>query len=238
VKIGLTYTGSPEKHQYYIDWLKGHDNIEIIRLSADDNNLSEIENLDALVLSGGRDMHPKYYGKTKVDYNESPGSFDEKRDEFEMNAFKLAQENHLPVLGICRGLQLINCALGGDLKQDLGALDTTHQGNPDKQHATNIETGTLLHDVVGKESGDINSAHHQAIDHVGKDLRVNARATDGTIEGIEWNDRSGKPFMLAVQWHPERMFRFNLQDSVLSKNIRNRFIEEVRKSISAIRKNK
>ncbi len=230
MKIGLTHTGNPEKHGYYLEWLKGQDAIALVTLSAGKNNLHEMDTCDALVLSGGRDVHPRQYGNTKLDYPGHPREFDEKRDAFEIAAFILAQQRQLPVLGVCRGLQLINCILGGDLQQNLGTeLNKIHEGVPDKKHPVMIEPGTLLYDITGATEVFINSAHHQAIDRMGAGLQVNARAADGIIEGIEWADKTGKPFLLGVQWHPERMFRFNLEHTPASQKIRDRFIEATKK---------
>ncbi|HEY4148144.1 MAG TPA: gamma-glutamyl-gamma-aminobutyrate hydrolase family protein [Chitinophagaceae bacterium] len=230
MKIALTHTGSSDKHSYYLDWLKGIEGVELVVISARLNNLHEMDSSDALVLSGGTDVHPNYYGSTKLDY---PGyqKFDEKRDVFEIAAFNIAQQRQLPVLGICRGSQLINCILGGDLRQDLGTeLNKIHEGTPDKQHPVQIEPGTLLHDITGSDTAEINSAHHQAIGRPGKGLKVNGHAKDGTIEGIEWADSTGKPFLLGVQWHPERMFKLKLQHTPASQKIRERFVEEIKKS--------
>ena len=109
-------------------------------------------------------------------------------------------------------------------------LKEVHEGKPDKHHRVHIEEQTLLHEIIGDEKGEINSAHHQAIGKLGEGLRVNCRAEDGTPEGIEWTDATRKPFLLAIQWHPERMYTFQLHDSPLSKNIREKFLEEIRKS--------
>jgi putative glutamine amidotransferase len=229
MKIGLTKTRSPEKHQFYVDWLKGNEDIEIIKLSVADNNFNEINNCDALVLSGGIDVHPKFY-TGKINYPGSPKEFNEKRDEFEIAAFRSAQENNIPVLGICRGMHLINVIHKGTLIQDIGneSLIKVHQGEPDNNHPVIIGEETLLHHITGQTKGEINSAHHQAIDKPGEGLLINCKAADGTIEGIEWKEKAGKPFMLAIQWHPERMFRFQLQDSPLSKAIRNQFISAIK----------
>ena len=231
MKIALTYTGHPEKHQFYVDWLKAGSDIEVIRLSAEENNPDTINECDALVLSGGVDIHPCFYNSHITDYPHAP-EFKEKRDEFEINVFKYAQENKLPVLGICRGLQLINVIYNGTLIQDLGdnSFNKIHRGGPDKSHPVTIEQGTTLFNIIGDEHAQINSAHHQAINKLGEELVINARAADGTIEGIERKDATGKPFLLAIQWHPERMFRFQLQDTAASKAIRNRFIEEIKKA--------
>ena len=125
MKIGLTYTGSDEKHNNYVSWLKSsEENPEVITLSAEKNNLNELRNCDALVLSGGVDMHPEFYNSSQTDYPNSPEKgFQKERDLFELAAFGLAQKNSLPVLGICRGMQLLNCALKGDLEQDIGNLN-------------------------------------------------------------------------------------------------------------------
>lgn len=241
MKIGLTYTGTPEKHDNYARWLKegeegrpGHlspgEKIEVIKLSAEDDNLSMMDDCDALVLSGGVDIHPSFYGG-QPDYVSKPVGWREDRDNFEIGALRRAWEKGMPVLGVCRGLQLINVACGGTLVQDLGLQgDETHQNNPaDKQHGVEVVRGSLLHGIT-RGGGLVNSAHHQAIDQLGEGLRVNCRAEDGTIEGVEWADPGDKPFMLAVQWHPERMFTNGFRDRELYLNIRNRFIEEIKKT--------
>jgi len=115
--------------------------------------------------------------------------------------------------------------------KDLGdSLDKIHKGDPDKSHLVNIEKDTILYDIAHEEKSQINSAHHQAINKIGEDLVASATSGEGIVEAIERKDKSNKPFLLAVQWHPERMFRFRLQDSPLSKNIRNQFIEAIKKS--------
>lgn len=239
MKIGLTHTGIEEKHQNYIKWLTGDDDIEIIQLSEHDNNTDAIKNYDALILSGGVDIHPRFYKSEKVTYSHAPKKFNEKRDEFEIELFQLAQKNNKPVLGICRGFQLINCIYNGTLKQDLGdELNKIHKAEiinhiqKDKAHGLDIEEGTILHDIVKAGRLAVNSAHHQAIDKPGEGLKVNCYSDDGLIEGFEREYPNDKPFLLAVQWHPERMYKFNLEGSPVSKAIRDRFIQEVKKSIA------
>jgi len=233
MKIALTYTGSDEKHNHYVRWLKVSEDIEVIKASAVDNNLHAIADCDALVLAGGRDIHPMFYKNQNTDYPHATGDFDEERDEFEIATFQLAEEKNIPVLGICRGMQLINCILNGTLKQDLGeALNKIHRAEAinDKTHGLNIEANSILNEITKAEHNVVNSAHHQAIDKLGEGLKVNCTADDGTIEGLEWAEPSNKPLLLCIQWHPERMFKFQLENAPLSGGIRNKFIEEIKKS--------
>lgn len=233
--IGLTLTEYEHKHHFYVNWLKGNDAIDVIVFSVKDNNAQDLEKCDGLVLSGGVDSNPKFYNGKEEYPNKPEGGWDTARDEFERSLYQSALDKRIPVLAICRGLQLVNIFHGGDLIQDLGDGNERHKAvqEQDKENLINIVPGTLLHEIVNIEEGKINSAHHQAINIVADELIVNCIATDGTIEGAEWKSKKGKPFLLCVQWHPERMHKLHLQDTALSKNIRNRFIEEVKKSIAA-----
>jgi len=232
IRIGLTYTGTEEKHHNYVNWLKGDDPIEIIRLSAADNNLDKLAELDAVVLSGGVDTHPKNYGCAVTDYPNAPAKFQEDRDEFEIAVFQKSQELQLPVLAICRGMQLINCVLGGDLVQDIGpeANELHRSDTTDEKHEVIILPGTLLADIAQVAKDEANSAHHQCVHLLGKGLQINALSADGITEGYEWEEKYGKPFLLGVQWHPERMYKLGLAASPLSKNIREYFIDAVTKN--------
>jgi len=233
IKIGVTFTGTDDKHNNYLNWLKVNELIEITRLSWHDNNLNTVRNLDGIVLSGGLDMHPKYYHNSITDYPNAPIKFDEKRDEFEMAVFEMSQQKKIPVLCVCRGMQLLNCLLGGTLTQDIGpAANHIHQfEHNDKAHGVKIVHGTLLHEIAGIDRTVTNSAHHQSINKLGEGLAINCTSDDGIIEGLEWDNRDEKSFLLGVQWHPERMYKFHLEDSPVSKNIRDRFIDEIKKSI-------
>ena len=231
IKIGVTFTGTNEKHSNYVNWLKANDNIEIIMLSHEVTELESIKDLDGIVLSGGVDMHPKFYGNSITDYHNKPINFEEERDKFELEVFNLSQQKRIPLLGICRGMQLVNCALDGTLNQDNGVVaNAIHRfENNDKAHGINILSGTLLHEIVGVNRSITNSAHHQSINKLGNGLAINCMADDRIIEGIEWQQKENKSFFLAVQWHPERMYKFNLQTSPVTKNIRDHFINEIKK---------
>jgi putative glutamine amidotransferase len=252
IKIGLTDTGTEWKHKNYVRWIIGGDGdavngmeaggtvgegvaagtVEVIRLSAALGNLNEAVGCDGLVLSGGIDIDPSLYGGV-FEYKRSPAAGWEKdRDLFEQAVLRLAWERDLPVLGVCRGMQLINVTLNGGLVQDLGiAGDGIHEANAgiDKQHQVRIEEGSLLAAVTRHSSGEVNSAHHQAIGQLGEGLRVNCYAEDGTIEGVEWAEPAGRPFLLAVQWHPERMLANGFEDEFLFRAIRDRFVGEVKR---------
>jgi putative glutamine amidotransferase len=232
IKIGLTYTGTKLKHENYVNWLKGDDDMEVIKLCEKDDNLSIVKDMDGIVLSGGVDAHPKTYGSSKTDYPNAPENFDKKRDDFETEVFNITQQQQIPVLGVCRGMQLINCILGGDMVQDIGpASNNIHRNDgDDKKHSVTILPGSLLHEITQINTTQTNSAHHQAIHKIGVGLSINANSVDGIIEGVEWKDKSNKPFMLGVQWHPERMYKLGMQASPLSKNIRDYFINEIIKS--------
>ena len=237
MKIGLTYTGFEHKHRNYLNWLKAPDSyrdgdIEIVTLSAEQNNAKELADCDGLVLSGGIDSDPVFYNGAQDYPNKPETGWHTERDLFEKSLYKSALENSIPILAVCRGLQLVNVIHGGTLTQDLGNLNETHKAveELDKEHTVNVCDDTLLSQIVHVESGKVNSAHHQSIEKLGEGLIINCKDTDGIIEGIEWKDKEGKPFLLCVQWHPERMYKLQLQDTPLSKNIRNRFIEEIKKS--------
>jgi len=174
------------------------------------------------------DIHPSFYGGGEA-YPSAPEDWRVDRDAYEKRMLEKAWEQGKPVLGVCRGLQLINVVCGGTLVQDLGAGDAVHQNMPaDKEHGVQVEKDSQLFGMVG-ERGWINSAHHQAIDRLGEGLRVNCRAEDSVIEGVEWAEPMGRPFMLAVQWHPERMFVNGFKDKDFYLAIRDRFIEAVKK---------
>jgi putative glutamine amidotransferase len=230
VKIILTLTENPAKHQYYIDWIGQDTGIEVVTLSKNSPR-PDLAQYDGLVLSGGIDIHPELYGGSAV-YPKAPSrGWDKERDEFEKRLFLDAFEHNLPVLAICRGLQLVNVALGGTLIQDLGKLDALHEGNPDKVHPVRLKHNSILSGFTKTKFGQCNSAHHQAIEKLGKGLMVAAASDENVIEAVEWEDPRDKPFLIAIQWHPERMNQIDeLDGSPLCDPIREFFLDEVKKS--------
>lgn len=159
--------------------------------------------LDGLVLSGGYDINPRFYGEEPLEGLEY---VDADRDCTEMELTRLALERNIPILGICRGIQMLNIVGGGTLYQNLSSQKPDclkHRQEADMQvttHRVNIDRSSLLYDILKKDEIWVNSSHHQAVKNVASDYRVSAVARDGVIEGIE--DTSHK-FVLAVQWHPE-----------------------------------
>lgn len=224
MKIGITEN---KKYHDYHDWIKGNDSFEVVKLSGETDE--KIEHCDGVILSGGVDIHPKYYEQS-IHYPNAPEKgFQTHRDDFEFSVLEKSLQRNIPVLGICRGLQLINVYFDGTLVRDLGNKNSTHQAHEhDRKHSVKVESGTTLHDIAKVDSGIVNSAHHQAIDKLGKDLAVNSYSEDGVIEGVEWKNKSNRSFMLALQWHPERMHIAGLIDSPLSKNIREHFVSVVK----------
>jgi len=168
------------------------------------------ERLDGLCLAGGVDVDPAEYGESR---HVHLGSVDRARDETELALARWALEVNLPVLGICRGIQLLNVAAGGTLYQHIsdqvaGALTHDHKlaDSPWERptHRVVIEPAGLLAGILGVREVMTNSFHHQAIKAIASEFRGVAYAEDGIIEGIEHPERR---FALAVQWHPEGMFR-------------------------------
>ena len=153
-----------------------------------------IGHLDGVMLTGGTDVDPKVYGEEQ---HPEVLSLEPERDGLEIDLYRLAVANDLPVLGVCRGLQLMNVAHGGTLHQHVpehSRYDVDHSGTI---HSVQIDEGSALAELYG-ESLEVNSLHHQCVDQLGEGLRVTARAEDGSVEGLELNERT-----VAVQWHPE-----------------------------------
>lgn len=190
------------------------------------NNVSDlidlVDKLDGVVFTGGPDVNPMYFNEEAIP---ECGTIVKERDELELPLLTIAMERKLPVLGICRGIQAMNIALGGDIYQDIKAQTNFdvriahYQKSKDSTatHKVSITQGTLLSRIVGKSEIWVNSFHHQAVRNVADGLTVAAVASDGLVEAVTKEDY---PFFLAVQWHPEELFA---QDEYAQK-IFNEFI--------------
>jgi putative glutamine amidotransferase len=159
-----------------------------------------LDAVSGLVLTGGEDLHPSSYGETPHARLEET---DQARDAVELAVYRAACERGLPVLAICRGIQLVNVAEGGTLYQDLASElpSTVNHVDPKGRHGLRVEPGSLLQRTIGAPS-TVNSRHHQAIREIAASLRAVAWAEDGVVEAAERRD-GGTPWLLAVQWHPE-----------------------------------
>ena len=231
-KITIGITQSEARFENYRAWISGADpDIELITLSAEKQNTDDVKRCNGILLSGGIDVTPAFYNSQRTRYPHMPKKgWNRERDLFEMKVFQLAGENGLPVLAICRGMQLVNVFLGGSLVPDLeeaGKQDHKRHKETDAVHTVQIKTDTQLAEVIKTNTGEVNSAHHQAVDEVSNLLKVNCLSADGVIEGVEWKDPSDKPPLLCVQWHPERMD--DKKNNPLSENLRNWFLSEAAK---------
>jgi putative glutamine amidotransferase len=232
-KIGLSFTAT--NYPNYWQWFDENDlgsSFELVTLSFEENNIEDMLQCDGFILTGGVDIHPSFYEGAEQ-YPNMPNTFQTERDNFESKIYRHAKQLKLPILGICRGQQLVNILEGGRLIQDLGEeKNQVHRKlEADKKHSIEIAASSLLHSISGVESGEVNSAHHQCIDplHLPASLKAVAFSDDHIIEAIEYSDPSDKGFMLCVQWHPERMGK--KQINPLSINIKKAFLDAVNNSV-------
>ena len=162
-----------------------------------------ISRLDGMILTGGDDVDPAYYNEAAI---AQLGAVDPPRDEYDLTIIKLAADKRLPILGICRGAQLINVAFGGTLYQDLptqypsSIVHSQKEENDIGTHLISIEKGSLLNRILPDSTYCVNSFHHQAIKEVAPGFKVTAYAPDHVVEGIETSARRN---IIAVQFHPE-----------------------------------
>ncbi len=165
-----------------------------------------LDRVDALIVTGGEDIDPARYGHAPHDRAGAPNA---DRDATELALVRAARVIALPTLAICRGIQLLNVALGGTLVQDIpsersGALDHDPRApRTARVHDVALAPGSALARIVGATAIRVNSIHHQAIDCVAESLRVTARAPDEIVEGVEGTNAAW--WVIGVQWHPEEL---------------------------------
>jgi len=181
----------------------------MLPLTADAGIVKKIAAMfDGFLFTGGHDLNPEIYGERKEEYC---GTLCVERDELEIALFHEVLALNKPALGICRGLQLFNAALGGTLYQDLPAQFGTgikhgkaSASDPLPVHNVIVERDSLLHAITGAEEIQVISYHHQGIKRLSDRLLAAAKAEDGLVEAVVMPD---KDFVLAVQWHPELNYR-------------------------------
>jgi putative glutamine amidotransferase len=167
-----------------------------------------LDRLDGVVLSGGVDVDPALYRREP---HAKLGRVNRRRDDFELALVSEALRRDVPILGICRGQQVLNVARGGTLVQDIpsqwtGAMDHDARGRRSRRtHDVDVLPGSRLHAILRRDSVPVNSFHHQAVEQVGDGLVVSARCPgDGMVEGLEI---PAARFVVAVQWHPESFWQ-------------------------------
>lgn len=199
----------------------------LIPIWLDEQDLRDIyDRLDGILLTGGEDVDPANYNKPR---HETVTTTDPQRDKTEFTLTQWAVADDKPILGICRGCQVMNVALGGTLHQDIPTFIDTQQRHdlnvPEEprhqiMHSVLIEDDTLLASIMGEKQVRVNSIHHQCIDAPSPNVRVVAHADDGIIEGIEVLNNQ---FALAVQWHPE-----DITSDPHMKNLFDQFVNAAR----------
>lgn len=194
-RVGITMTKGPKEFYQYAGWVAsssyGNEPVAVIPLRTDTLN-PDILDLDLVIFSGGADISTKWYIDS-TDMNDIP--IRDKSEKFYFDAYN----SKVPILGICRGMQLINCFLGGSLIQDLKE-STGYFPHKDSEHNIMFENGSMQR---------VNSFHHQSVDRIGNNLKVLAKSGDGVVEVLEG------PMLYLVQFHPERMKLDNYSMSII-----------------------
>lgn len=228
LKIAISKAKGSKGYLQYGKWLHKLDsNIQYFDLYHIplDSALDVLKHCDGLIVSGGPDVDPARYNQAydtvlceTIDY---------KRDSLEYALITLALEDKMPILGICRGEQILNVYFGGSLFPDIPTAKPNNVGHrfsniDSSMHAITLMDTNFLFKICNNKSGIVNSSHHQAVDRLGENLVVLARTNDSIVESIGWEKPEGKSFLLGVQWHPEWL----KLDNPFSEKIGNRFIKE------------
>jgi putative glutamine amidotransferase len=186
MRVGVSFLRE-DKLAAYVDAVRAA-GLEAVPISPAESR--GLDGLGGLVLTGGGDVDPSLYGAETQALTQH---IFRERDELERSLIAEAERKDLPILGICRGLQLLNVARGGTLHQHV-------DGHKGLEHSVRTEPGSRIAILASAEDYTVNSRHHQAVDRIGAGLKVTARAPDGIVEAMEDPERR---FLVAVQWHPE-----------------------------------
>ena len=178
----------------------------MIPMDATEENLRQtLELVDGMIFSGGHDIAPIRYGEEP---HQKLQEICPERDDFDFLLYRLAKEHSLPILGICRGFQLMNVSEGGKLYQDLSLKNTESlkhsqgHGPSIPTHTVKVESGSKFYKILGKEEIRVNSFHHQAVKSTSENVAISGKALDNVVEAIELKNY---PFGLGVQFHPEML---------------------------------
>ncbi len=204
-------------HQNWLRASIGNDKVKCVNMYAIkslDSIRIMLKQADGIIISGGEDVNPALYGKEKE--LDRCGTINQHRDSLEQMMIRYAVNRKIPLLGICRGHQILNVTQGGsliiDIPTDVGSLYLHRDSRKAKEHKSTavdhmiyIEKGTYLHNIVKVDSGSAYSNHHQAVDKLAPFFRISSYGKDKVVESIEPADTLRHPFILGVQWHPEAM---------------------------------
>lgn len=190
------------------------------------------QRLDAVLLPGGGDIDPMHY---EAQAHPLTTHIDDARDATELSIARWALDDDLPILGICRGNQVLNVAAGGTLIQDIPSSLTTDlihsipysTPRSHRSHSVEIDASSRLASILGTTRVDVNSLHHQSVEKTGQSVKVTAHAPDGVVEAIEIPD---KRFVVGVQWHPEDM-----NDDDAMQRLFNAFVQAARDTMRSSR---
>jgi putative glutamine amidotransferase len=230
--IAISKAKPTEFYGNYSQWLNKCDsNVKIVNMYelGVDSALKILEWCDGLIISGGADVYPEWYNQ--LEDTILCGEFDRYRDTLEIALINKAISKKMPILGICRGEQIINVALGGSLVPDIPSQksnEVLHRQDDWENcfHEVSLVQNSLLVKLCGATAGKVNSNHHQCIDRLSDDLTITAWSTDSIPEAVEWKNTYDKGFLMAVQWHPERL---NTVAPAFSTPIINEFVIEAYK---------
>jgi putative glutamine amidotransferase len=229
--LGMTMDYSPEtdkrpfskgddlyyENTAYVRYLEKVECVPILLPTLHDLNrvAGMVAAVDGILLTGGDDVSPEFYGEKTINSN---WRIDVARTYFESRLIKEALAQQKPIYGICRGCQMLNVALGGNMYQDIttqvkNAIEHTSPNKPNwRTHVVLISSDSLLHSILNKRKITVTSSHHQAIKDLVADLRIGATAEDNIIEAV---DKPDEKFVLGVQWHPEVMANDPVQLQIL-----------------------
>ena len=223
LKIAVSKISGEHSENNYVKWLRNiNPDAEYINMYTVGLDSLEyyFDDCSGLLLTGGADVYPGRYGKESD--TARCGRFDLYRDRVEFRLIELAMEREMPIIGVCRGQQILNVALGGSLYVDIPTDINTMLLHRCKDwrncyHKVRVLPNNYLGEISGMEEEKVTTNHHQAIDRLADELKVLAVSDDGLIESVGWRDRKNKPFLLAVQWHPERMDTTNMLSFPMAK---------------------
>ena len=192
----------PTASRYYVESVERAGGIPVVLPVVDPDDVAAmLEAVDGVVMTGGGDVQPSLYGATPAPETHN---VDPRRDAFDITLLRAALDRDIPVLAICRGMQVANVALGGTLVQDVGDVSGVrhdqHKHGHEAVHKVKIEPDSHLAEALGETELDVNSIHHQAVLEAAPGSRAVAWADDGTVEAFEIE---GNRHLVAVQWHPE-----------------------------------